>query len=377
MRPRVVISDFNAHLRTWLRSKGGVFWTLFFPILLMLIFGAIFSGMGSQRFTLHVQNLDGGDFSVSYMENMSTVFDITEIPTDVDIHDYIRDRSLTVAVVIPSNFSAIIDSNIENITMARLGYIPEPIMQNTSIIIHSDPTGTTSGIVQQVVSSYNLHIAMGTQGAVPYITTTSESITPDDFKFIDFFLPGVIGLSIMTAAVYGTVFRNVKYKEDGILRKLTTTPMRRSEWIMAMMLFMTFTALLSTALIIFVGVVFFDVGIILNPIFLVIIVSEAFAFAGIGMIISRFVKEEETADSTAGAITFPMMFLAGTFFPLEQMPEYLQHIARFLPLFYATEGLRDSMIFDNPSGALFNTLVMFSLAAVFFVIGVFLTKWKE
>ena len=161
------------------------------------------------------------------------------------------------------------------------------------------------------------------------------------------------------------------------MRKLTTTPLRRSEWLMGMMLFMTLLALISAALILVVGIALFKVSVVLNPLFIVIIISEAFAFAGLGMIISRFVKEEETADSTAGAITFPMMFLAGTFFPLEQMPGYLQTIAKFLPLYYVNEGLRDAMIYNDPAGALYNTMVILIVAVVFFVLGVVLTKWKE
>ena len=121
----------------------------------------------------------------------------------------------------------------------------------------------------------------------------------------------------------------------------------------------------------------FGVNVTLNPIFLVIIVSAAFAFAGIGMIISRFVHEEETADTAGGAVTFPMMFLAGTFYPLDTLPAFLQGIARMLPLYYVNEGLRESMIYGDTSGALFNTGIILALAAGFFLLGVILTKWKE
>ena len=372
MRPRVVISDFKAHMRTWYRSKGGMFWTMVFPVLLMLIFGAIFSGQEDYKAELFIQDLDGGPFALSYIDNLSAIFNVKTIPAEEDILRYVRDRGLRVAVLIPENFSQDIAYN----TQVFDGSIEGP-MVNTNITIYSDPTATTSQIVNHVISSYNLHIAMGLQSAEPFIQTIDEPVTTDEFKFIDFFLPGMIGFSIMTTAVYGTVFRNVKYKEDGILRKLTTTPLRRSEWLMGIMLFMTLLALISAALIIIVGIVVFQVSVILNPIFLVIIVAEAFAFAGLGMIISRFVQEEETADSTAGAITFPMMFLAGTFFPLEQMPGYLQTIARFLPLYYVNEGLRDAMIYNNHSGALFHTSVILGIAVVFFAAGVLLTKWKE
>ena len=110
---------------------------------------------------------------------------------------------------------------------------------------------------------------------------------------------------------------------------------------------------------------------------LVLIISASFLFSGLGMIIGRFVKEEETADMAGGAITFPMMFLAGTFFPLEQMPKYLQLIAQILPLYYVNEGLRNAMIYTNLDKTIYFTAFVFTFALIFFVIGVFLTRWKE
>jgi ABC-2 type transport system permease protein len=100
-------------------------------------------------------------------------------------------------------------------------------------------------------------------------------------------------------------------------------------------------------------------------------------FSGLGMIIGRFVKDEETADMAGGAITFPMMFLAGTFFPLEQMPEFLQSTAQVLPLYYVNEGLRNAMIYANLDKTLFFTGFVVAFALIFFIAGVLLQKWKE
>ena len=95
------------------------------------------------------------------------------------------------------------------------------------------------------------------------------------------------------------------------------------------------------------------------------------------MIIGRFVKEQETADMAGGAITFPMMFLAGTFFPLEQMPDFMQSIAQVLPLYYVNEGMRNSMIYGDADKTLYFSAFVLAFTAVFFIIGVLLTKWKE
>jgi ABC-2 type transport system permease protein len=89
------------------------------------------------------------------------------------------------------------------------------------------------------------------------------------------------------------------------------------------------------------------------------------------------VKEEETAGAAAGAITFPMMFLAGSFFPLESMPAYLQAIAKVMPLTSVNNGLRDSMIYANMSGALDNLIILAVLTVVFMGVGVAISTWKQ
>jgi ABC-2 type transport system permease protein len=72
-----------------------------------------------------------------------------------------------------------------------------------------------------------------------------------------------------------------------------------------------------------------------------------------------------------------MLFLAGTFIPLETMPDYLQTIAKFLPLTYLNYGLRDAMILGDTASALYNMMIVLIAGAIFFVIGSIITDWRE
>jgi ABC-2 type transport system permease protein len=204
-----------------------------------------------------------------------------------------------------------------------------------------------------------------------------ESSIIEDFEFIDFFIPGIIGFTIMTSCIYGSIERNTKFRKDGILRKLLTMPITRAEWILSKMLFMLFLSFISTLVILSVGVLIWQISIKINIFVILLIIATSLMFSGIGMIIGRFVKEQETADMAGGAITFPMMFLAGTFFPLDQMPDFLQSIAQILPLYYVNEGLRNAMIYGDFDKTLFFTGFVLTFTAIFFIIGVFLTKWNE
>ena len=125
------------------------------------------------------------------------------------------------------------------------------------------------------------------------------------------------------------------------------------------------------------GRLLYGVNMSIDLMSLAMIVVATGLFTAIGMIISQFVKDEEVAGTAAGAITFPMMFLSGSFFPLESMPEYLQSFAQVLPLTYVNNGLRDAMVYGNASGAMDNLLIVLVMALVFIVITVAISGWKK
>jgi len=367
MNPRIVVVDFVASVKGWIRSKGTLFWSLLFPVMLILIFGAIFSGTGTTEYTVHVQDLDDSSWSNSFVDMLSNipVLKIEKVPVDENITDYIKDKELVGAVVIPEGFGDAIN----------MSFIDSNISVNVSF--YYDPSESSSSVMQNIVSNGLQEFNMGVTGGRHVIGMDQVSTIGKKFNYIDFFVPGMIGFTIMQLCIYGSIERNTKYRKDGILRKLLTTPITRSEWIFAKMLFMLFLSFISTATAIIVGVLAWGLTVNINLFVIVIVVANSFLFSGLGMIIGRFVKEEETADMAGGAISFPMMFLAGTFFPLDQMPQFLQGFARVLPLYYVNEGLRNAMINLDFGKATSNMLFVVVFACVFFVAGVLLTKWRE
>jgi len=368
MNLKIIWMDFAYSVKAWYRSRGGMFWSLAFPVILILLFGAIFSGIGNSKYTLYVQDLDQSQISEGFNAtlNATTLFNINVVDPDVNLTQLIKDKNIKAAIVIPKGFGqTIINSHINPSAKVNLSFYYDPSDQTTIQVVRS----VVSSILQQI----NMNISQGrTIIGISEIKTITEN-----FNFIDFFLPGMIGFTIMQSAIYGSIERNTKYRKDGILRKLLTTPITRTEWIFAKMLFMMFLAAITTILITIIGILVFNMTVNITPLVIIIIVATSFLFSGMGMLIGRFVKEEETADTAAGAISFPMMFLAGTFFPLEQMPQFLQAVARVLPLYYVNEGLRNSMIYMNQNEALINGAAVIIFAAVFFISGVILTKWKE
>ncbi len=368
MRLEVILSDLKASIQGWLRSKGTLFWTIVFPVMLILIFGAIFSGAEDVSYSLHIQDLDQTETSEGFIEalNKTGIMELEMISDGDDVLAYIDEENIKWLLVIPEGFDEAVKSSFTGeSTSVPLTYYYDPGEQQTSQVVQS--------IIQGIIHEMNMNLSGGSN----IISLTEETTITDDYSFIDFFLPGMIGFTIMQTSIYGSIERNTKYRKVGILRKLLTTPITRSEWMIAKMLFMLFLSFITAVIIIVVGVLVWNVNVHITPLAVITIIATSFLFSGMGMLIGRFVKEEETADTAGGAISFPMMFLAGTFFPLEQMPEALQAFARVLPLYYVNEGLRNAMVYLDATEALINTGVVVLFAAVFFISGVLLTKWKE
>jgi len=383
MNLRFIKMDFTASVKSWSRSPGTVFWTILFPILLIMIFGAIFSGSNETRYDLIVQNLDENenqeiDFSKILIDSLKQVdiLKIKQISSDKDISDYMRENDMKAGLSIHEGFSDEISLYLAHKNNSAIPFDDKELPFNLTLYI--DPSDqTTTPIIRSIITGFLYEYNTNISGGDKVISYNEKSTIDDEFEFIDFFVPGMIGFTIMTSMIYGSIERNTKFRKDGILRKLLTMPVTRAEWIFSKMLFMLFLSFISTIVILAFGMLVWGLSFKLNIFLPIIVICTSFMFSGMGMIIGRFVKEEETADMAGGAITFPMMFLAGTFFPLEQMPTFLQSIAQILPLYYVNEALRNAMINADFEKTIYFTGFVLVFTMVFFVLGVILTKWKE
>jgi ABC-2 type transport system permease protein len=369
MKASVIWTSFKSDFKSFYRSKATLFWTLLFPVMLILIFGAIFSGVGETKYELIVVDYDQSDMSNMTIEilNKTSIIETKVVTIDEDdILSYIEDNDVKRLIVIPKGFE-------QTIGMSQMG-----LDENTTISFYYDQSEQQSNsIVRSVVWGVITELNKNISGGKDIIEIEDIETITGEFGYIDFFLPGMIGFTIMQTCIYGSLERNTKFRKDGILRKLLTTPITRSEWIFSKMLFQMFLSFISAFLIIIVGVLAYGLNVHITLLMFVLVIATSFLFTGMGMVIGRFVKDEESAGMAGGAVTFPMMFLAGTFFPLEQMPDFLQLVAKALPLYYVNEGMRNAMIYLKTNDAIFHSVIVLIFAIVFFLAGLVLTKWKE
>jgi len=363
-----IIADAISFGRQYTRGGLALFFAFAFPILLILIFGAIFSGGNSMVITLPVQNLDDGPHSealLSILENTTVVkFDL--IPDDADIETYVNDNSLTIALYIPPDFT-------ERITELQDAGTPGLV----NVTLWGDPSRSTYSVISSAVYLSIVNLNYQLASATELVSLESRNLGSEGFTFMDYFLPGIVGLVVMTNTLYTMTSTCAEYKTRGYFKLLATTAIRKHEWLTSKFLFYTLLLFLSMIVTFLVGAAAFDMSSTLTPMSFVLIAAGTFLFLSMGMLLGSIVKDSESAVAAANAIGFPMMFLSGVFFELEAMPDYIQAIARVFPLTYLNEGLRDTMVYGNEASALVNLAVLLVIGVVFFVLASRLMSWKE
>ena len=358
------IADFKVFSRGYLRNRFGLFFGLIFPVILILIFGAIFSSSGSSVINVYAQNKDNGPVSIQFLDalNSSSTIRITMVNPTEDFSKYLASHSASDGIVIPENFSANYGAG-----------------QPVNVTVYGNPTSTTSGIVSGtvngVINYFNLNYYK--QNAIPIIGITPTTVNTHQTKYIDFLVPGLIGFAILVSPMFSLVNISSDYKKTKLFKQLSLTPLTKFEWLASKILWYIVLTVISFVLMVVVGIGVYGANITLTPWLIPFLLIGPTLFASLGMLVGTVTKNPETAGVIGNIVTFPMMFLSGTFFPISIMPQYLQTIAHVLPLFYVIEGLNNVMVYGNYVGAVIDLVVVGAITVVIFVAAVRLFKWRE
>jgi ABC-2 type transport system permease protein len=365
-----IFSDFKVFSRGYLRNKFGLFFGLVFPVILILIFGAIFSGNNSATINVYAQDKDTGPFPSPQMNiglqflnafSNSTV-KIIMVNASENFPQYLAAHSTSDGIVIPANFSA--------------SYLAG---QPVNVTVYGNPTSTSSMIVAEtvtgVINGFNLNYYK--QNAILIIGIKPATVNTQQTKYVDFLIPGLIGFSILVSPMFSLVNISSEYKKTKLFKQLSLTPLTKMEWLASKITWYFVLTVASFLLMVAVGVFVFGAHVTLTFGLLPFLILGPTLFASLGMLVGTVTKDPETAGVIGNIVTFPMMFLSGTFFPISIMPTYLQNIAHILPLFYVIEGLNNVMVYGNYTGAIIDIAVIAIITVVFFVLAVRLFKWRE
>jgi len=278
-----------------------------------------------------------------------------------DIRDKVQKGEIDGGILIPSNFSASIMSGEQGtvIIMTDQSNPTTAEMFQAAMSATIDLMGTA--LAQENVQSLNSTLVTANNSlsiVKPYYSQT-EGVVSGNPSYFNFIAPGLMAMTVMMSVMTGLPVAISKEKEDGTMDGMMVAPINRLSIILGKALGQTARGLLQGFIIFALAVGLF--GVIIHGSLLLVVallLLGVFSFVGLGIVLTSIAKDQETAQMMMMTIMFPMMFLSGVLFPIQQMPWYMQDIAKFLPLYYATDAMRRVMVLGAGVSAISTDLLI-------------------
>ncbi|MGQ9587130.1 MAG: ABC transporter permease [Thermoplasmata archaeon] len=338
------------------RSKLRVVMLILMPLFMMMMVGFIFpteNSLKHQPVALANQDVAvngtslGGRFvaQLEAVNNQTGMMDLRPAEGFDDIKAMIQDGQVSGGIIVPSTFTS-------DILAGRQGNVV--IMTDQS---NPQMSSIMQGVLTQVIeqlgtqlAAYNLNLTYGipleeTPAVINPYKVETRGIVPGNPNYFEFVAPGIMAMVVMMSLMTGLPHAISYEKDMGTLDGMLVAPTSRWSIILGKVMAQTTRGLVQGFIILLLSVLLFGV-VVQGSILLVLllILLTVFSFVGLGILITSFADKEETATMVMMTLMFPMMFLSGVFFPIQQMPSYMQTLASFLPLTYAASAMRKVMV---------------------------------
>jgi ABC-2 type transport system permease protein len=336
------------------RNRLGLVLLIVMPLFMMVMVGFIYPSNGTiSDLQVGVVNEDSGFHgtfapSQGFLIGLNQINDqthmliMTNLSSTADLTDQVQRGVLEGGIVIPANFSQSIMSG-----------------QQGTIIIVSDQSNpqisaTIQGALKGVFSAMSTQLAINnvkplnatnSLAVVQPYTITTQGVVSGNPSYFDFIAPGIMAMTVMMSVMTGLPVAISQEKEIGTMDGMMVAPVNRLSILLGKTIAQTMRGLIQGVIILALAIGIFGVA-IQGSILLVfaLLLLGVFSFVGLGIVVTSFTKDQETAQMLMMTLMFPMMFLGGVFFPIQQMPWYMQDIAKVLPLTYASDALRKVMV---------------------------------
>ena len=336
------------------RNRLGLVLLVVMPLFMMVMVGFIYPSNGTiSNLQVGLVNEDSGFHNVtipsqSFITGLQTINNqtgmlvMTNVASTADLKDMVQRGELEGGIVIPSNFS-------ESMMAGQ---------QGTLIIVSDESNPQISATIQAVLKG--VFDAMGQQIAIHNVASLNatnalavvqpfnvqtQGVVSGNPSYFDFIAPGIMAMTVMMSVMTGLPVAISQEKEIGTMDGMMVAPINRLSILLGKTIAQTMRGLIQGLIILVLAIGIFGV-VIQGSILLVfaLLLLGVFSFVGLGIVITSFTKDQETAQMLMMTLMFPMMFLSGVFFPIQQMPWYMQDISKVLPLTYASDALRKVMV---------------------------------
>ncbi|NIR43564.1 MAG: ABC transporter permease [Gemmatimonadetes bacterium] len=299
----------RSRLLEFAREPEAIFWVFVFPVLLALGLGIAFRNRPAEALPVAVQN-GPGSAALARTLDAAPELRASTLPSD-EARNRLRTGKLAL-VVVPG----------------------EP----TTYLF--DPT-RSDGRLARLLADNALQRAAGRDDPVPVLERRLEE---PGSRYIDFLIPGLIGLNMMGAGMWGVGFTIVQFRRKRLLKRLLATPMRRSHFLLSFAFSRLIFMIAELAALVGFGWVVFDVrvhGSILS--LLVVAVIGSLSFAGLGLLSASRARTIEGVSGIMNLVQLPMWIFSGVFFAYQQFPEVMHPYIKALPLTALNDAIRAVM----------------------------------
>ena len=350
------------------RNRLGLVLLIVMPLFMMVMVGFIYPSNGTvTNLQVGLVNDDSGFHNstapsqsfimgLQAFNSQTHLLDLSNVSSAAEIKDMVQRGNIEGGIIIPSNFS----QSMMTGQQATLIIVSDESNPQISATINGalkgvfDAMGTT--LAQHNVEPLN---ATNTLAIVKPFNVQTQGVVSGNPSYFDFIAPGIMAMTVMMSVMTGLPVAISQEKEIGTMDGMMVAPINRLSIILGKTLGQTARGLIQGVIILLLAVGIFGVA-IQGSIILVfaLLLLGVFAFVGLGIVITSFTKDQETAQMLMMTLMFPMMFLSGVFFPIQQMPWYMQDISKVLPLTYASQALRKVMVLGAGIPAISTELIV-------------------
>lgn len=315
----------RASLTSVFKSPQAVFFSLFFPIVLIAVFGALSGGGG---FSLEV-GFDNRTDTTNAVYQALTHIPVLHIvrSDDNDLMDRLRKGRITALIMISKK--------------EGLGGRPQYDVHLKTTSASQKDLPILQTVLGSAINNVNTQVGGETE---KYATVSSEQLPGRPYTMIDFYLPGLLGFALIGASVFGVSFVFFTLRETLVLKRMYSTPVKRSMIVLGEGIGRLLFQLATAAVLILFGTFCYHFtlahGVITFLELMALSLAGLLVFMGFGFIISSVAKNQNVIPIYANLFMFPQYFLSGTFFPKTLMPHSIQWLVNILPLTALNDAMR-------------------------------------